>query len=646
MPRASADICRRRRHTPSAAFAVCQVNTIGSCFCDLTANACDPDCCCDSECTDQDREAFAGCLPESPESPSLTYCVAKSVVHNVNLGSSGSLAVVYKNRPQKDFFSELLCIENDNNPAYGNFFMDPGAGTSEKLTDVLSRTEYASFAASAASGEQAGALASTYGSNDTITAAFDVDGTTVAPKGAALGLPAAAFGGRCAHLELVGFLQDVPSDASMGEYATCQREVARLESACGSDPAFDAAAFISNLRVATTPSASAYINVTVASIVSRDASTGAETAVAGTTIPTPTYNIGTDTCSGVLRALTLTVTHNGNGAITAVSADVTVTDVAADQWDGPGGGNGARWTQYFRAAFAKEGEEADAGAAREKSGNPGYRRGYPVAAGVQASDPAEGSTKAAVSQFVTGLPLPARDGSGLCSPEYTLPLTYGAKTRATCRVEMSLPELRAWCQGDAAAYATARAATDAADCGLSARPSAAFAPNAIDPLPIQLLSGLFGATAHAASGPYAGLRVVVGTWGDSDPSNANDWLEIEVESVEDGRSWDEARRTCNNVPTGLRLEFLTAKVGERTFPQEKVAYARAGFVYDDWTLHGVGALGAQGLWDAEQCPHPLHVHATAAFVPMDQEADANVKPPTPPIFPRLPEDAFYPFLTR
>lgn len=38
---------------------------IAPCPCDLTGNACDVNCCCDLDCTSDDREVFSGCVESS-----------------------------------------------------------------------------------------------------------------------------------------------------------------------------------------------------------------------------------------------------------------------------------------------------------------------------------------------------------------------------------------------------------------------------------------------------------------------------------------------------------------------------------------------------------------------------------------------------
>jgi hypothetical protein len=38
---------------------------ISPCPCDLTGNSCDVNCCCDLDCTSDDRNVFTGCLTSS-----------------------------------------------------------------------------------------------------------------------------------------------------------------------------------------------------------------------------------------------------------------------------------------------------------------------------------------------------------------------------------------------------------------------------------------------------------------------------------------------------------------------------------------------------------------------------------------------------
>ena len=51
--------CDRFRHCKITIFS-----DIAKCTCDLTANGCDPNCCCDPECESDDRSAFSTCIDD------------------------------------------------------------------------------------------------------------------------------------------------------------------------------------------------------------------------------------------------------------------------------------------------------------------------------------------------------------------------------------------------------------------------------------------------------------------------------------------------------------------------------------------------------------------------------------------------------
>jgi hypothetical protein len=65
-------------------------NLTANCVCDLTAFSCDVNCCCDADCvtpvvnstSQQDR-----CLAAGPPAETLDYCIAKSSVSRVRVGS-------------------------------------------------------------------------------------------------------------------------------------------------------------------------------------------------------------------------------------------------------------------------------------------------------------------------------------------------------------------------------------------------------------------------------------------------------------------------------------------------------------------------------------------------------------------------------
>lgn len=96
-------------------------------------------------------------------------------------------------------------------------------------------------------------------------------------------------------------------------------------------------------------------------------------------------------------------------------------------------------------------------------------------------------------------------------------------------------------------------------------------------------------------------------------------------------SWDEDRRKCSNVASGLTIDILTAAVGSLSDPQQKVQYARMDTVFSSWQYPAVGA--ADGMAFA--------VTIGVRFVAQAQSSQDVVRS-LPPLD-TFPEDIFYPF---
>lgn len=73
------------------------------CSCDLTSNYCDINCCCDSDCSEEDVKVFSECHSR-PLVPDKYYCYQKDIILKNN--------TVYK--MVKDPESSLFCIVHDN----------------------------------------------------------------------------------------------------------------------------------------------------------------------------------------------------------------------------------------------------------------------------------------------------------------------------------------------------------------------------------------------------------------------------------------------------------------------------------------------------------------------------------------------------
>lgn len=78
-------------------FANLAQTDLGTCICDLTANRCDPDCCCDTSCTSEQIALFDTCNREGLVDDTVTTCAQLARVNagltSVSVATLGSQGV-------------------------------------------------------------------------------------------------------------------------------------------------------------------------------------------------------------------------------------------------------------------------------------------------------------------------------------------------------------------------------------------------------------------------------------------------------------------------------------------------------------------------------------------------------------------------
>lgn len=82
---------------------------LGFCVCDVTRGLCDPNCCCDPDCSEISIDFFTSCLPQQYGYPSIKYCTTDSIAL-LGGGSSPKDAV------QTSTSQGPLCIVRENVP--------------------------------------------------------------------------------------------------------------------------------------------------------------------------------------------------------------------------------------------------------------------------------------------------------------------------------------------------------------------------------------------------------------------------------------------------------------------------------------------------------------------------------------------------
>ncbi|CAF4200274.1 unnamed protein product [Rotaria sp. Silwood2] len=105
-------------------FQTFSVNTdIGTCTCDLTANKCDVSCCCDPECTLDDKQAFS-CSSRGNQYTNTTPIISTvqpSCYKNISIFQSNSPYIIQK-------MGELVCVDFQRYSG-GQYYQQPKVQT-------------------------------------------------------------------------------------------------------------------------------------------------------------------------------------------------------------------------------------------------------------------------------------------------------------------------------------------------------------------------------------------------------------------------------------------------------------------------------------------------------------------------------------
>jgi len=191
------------------------------CVCDLTAGACDPNCCCDAECTAEAVaiwNAHQSCLPEGPQPLGVEMCTDSAYYYQINP----------KYRMQVNVMDQLLCVTVDNNPTKGEFF---GSGASTLVaasvflqdgvlpTYTFQAGDSSSDSSSSSSSDSSAAASSenelVYAVGDPIPVVVNVDGNGELQSvyAGSFILPGPDSSGHCNDHNPVGFLEDPATTA-------------------------------------------------------------------------------------------------------------------------------------------------------------------------------------------------------------------------------------------------------------------------------------------------------------------------------------------------------------------------------------------------------------------------------------------------
>lgn len=599
-------------NTSSGAFSgvpkgcTCAVNEnpctkyVCTCSCDVTAGACDPNCCCDTECSTEQINLFKdanACETDSTndQTTATTKCIGENELYDIN--------PKYRMNVENYFERSVLCIVVDNSPSEGSFFEDPGSlNVNQVFCDQNVAPTYAwSSSGTCTSSSQrydAAFTTTAYAVDDKIPLASSTQSSVETILGGFFSLPTSGIDGVCNDQNPVGFMR---SDASV-----CARRVVDATGSCTQE----AYAVISNLTtlllgVAPTSigsfSTNAYVPLQISQLCYFDDAT--QTAVNCTTspssVPEPSDKSGGGGCDGVMRSMHITVMDNGVGVVTAAFADVVIYGSIASSTE-------AFATQIFSISFESNTtvtRSFDLGNLIERptSGNAGYEDDLPVNAGYSEQEGAN-TSKSAIRMLTRGLHVAAPSATGGCDAESVVEVGFGQDVKSGCSIEYDEAALEAACS----AFANAQT------------------------LPVTL-SDWWSAVVNGS------VAAAIGMFGNADPLDASDWIALTTESLStyaDVTMYNAKLRQCDDIVSSINLELLYAPVGENSDPQNKIVAARVWYGTDTWRFRRTDRSGFAQTFS---------FYTTVTFVEYDVSMIEDYVPSTPDLLPKLPHDLWYPF---
>lgn len=634
-----------------------------TCACDLTAGKCDYNCCCDPDCTTEQKSRFTDlgvCSLERYTSDGLRYCYDDTELSKIN-----HRAQIKENDAAEAAFSDVLCIEVKNRYYEGEFYDNTAVKSSSVFDTSLGKKdhEYSDKPPSVI-------LDSYYDQNDTISSfkknSTDSTDTFSTVSGGVWSIPSADFSGLCNDQSYATYENEFPGPfsvaysapsggqflniASQEKSGKCIREfsttVSAFEYQC--ENAQSIKSYVFDLWVAKSADGTSTdgdkTNVELKEVKYIHPTTGAVTditlsSVTSSSCPTQYVNTGTDysnypsacrfgtysssptqTCLNVVKSVKYVVqtVKDSKGTISNVYAYVTVTDQ-------PYASTGTSMVQSFMLSFGDtSGVTATSNLPygnkniRTRSGNPGYIVGAPLLWG-------NTNTQALtyVNEVTEGLRIPAAvalspnenlasvsslDNCPTVGQESSdVAVPFGYDISSGCSMKLTKSELKSLC------------CTGNTNCVVSASSNYATSEG----IPVFLNVSDF------TKGMW------VGQYGNADPMDPSQWISISSPSSLTSRVWDDAASTCRNMYSGLSYQFLIAKTGEREFPQNKVIAARVQYIESDWVWR-------QAV-DDSMTTQSFPLSSVVTFVYKDDEKFNGYTPPPPPIIFNVPHDVFYPF---
>eukprot|EP00466_Bigelowiella_natans_P009951 jgi/Bigna1/90977/estExt_fgenesh1_pg.C_840073 len=517
------------------------------------------------------------------------------------------------------FLMRLLCVDRSNDPNQGTFYDTTTTASDAIFNSIVVSSASSSYQTTLVPTASTTSDSTAYNFGDRIVAANGNSSFLYNTGLGYLSIPGRDQQSKCSrnkfaeYRRAVGDLGDGTEDE--GE---CVLYTSSLSTECSS--VFDASVYGNDIWVGKTPqsvptTSSGYVLVSLSAVWIYDSTAGTYTYNGRSSVPTPTYDSSSCTCNNALRTVVYTLNHTTSGSTVSsyvryyVATDTTTSPTLSPTVDSsptispsttspstttsnptttPTAGPSQTTTSSPTTATAvSRGLEP-----LPKSGNPGYRNGFPVITGAISIDP--NSTNEAIGRFLDGLVILGHSTSGDCTttPSQTTRsrqhIRFNTNTLVGCKLSLTLDDLASICSSGLESYFNTSA-------------------------------------SHIAQ------------WGNSSFLNTAEWKAIEYDTYSSASAaWAGNQvRKCTGIVSSVHWQFLTKRSGSVLNPQLQIVRVRVKYGTSNWQFQGTNTT------DPEDFP----LYGTAEFYSLDDQA-SNTVPTSPPLFPKLPHDTLYPLYTN
>ena len=190
-----------------------------ACLCDLTAGVCDANCCCDTECSQDEINIFRdsdSCADETTATGTTTQCLSKDDLYDIN--------PKYSMNVENFIEKSMLCVVVDNSPSDGSFYVDPGTLSAQTFCDTEISPAYAftnngRTCLSSSERYTFSSLNNKFRAGEAMPLAHaDNAGSLSLSMGGFLSIPVAGQSGSCNDFNPAGYMNSISSSSCTSRY--------------------------------------------------------------------------------------------------------------------------------------------------------------------------------------------------------------------------------------------------------------------------------------------------------------------------------------------------------------------------------------------------------------------------------------------